>query len=205
MRIGSDDESGLTKALDSVFPEATRLLCTKHMKDNVSEYLKNSLSSTDKQRSDIISKLFGSNGLVAAEDCFEFESKSENLISENPEFARYFDSRLKNRLLEHVNKPQKQLQHELLWTNNNCKSINHVAVNAIATPTQLFEALLKPTQNYSPQMQEERLLITSSAVAYSCQATDYPPDIYRCPFCIFNLFLKKSLKLDCFLLYIYFF
>ena len=91
LRIGSDDESGLTKALDSVFPEATRLLCIKHMKDNVSEYLKNSLGSTDKQRSDIISKLFGSNGLVAAE---EFESMSGNLISENPEFARYFDSRL---------------------------------------------------------------------------------------------------------------
>jgi hypothetical protein len=31
LRIGSDDESGLTKALDSVFPEATRLLCTKHI------------------------------------------------------------------------------------------------------------------------------------------------------------------------------
>ena len=104
MRIGSDDESGLTKALDSVFPEATRLLCIKHMKGNVSEYLKNSLGSTDKQRSDIISKLFGSNGLVAVE---EFESMSGNLILENPEFARYFDSRLKIRLLEHVNKPQK--------------------------------------------------------------------------------------------------
>ena len=49
LRIGSDDENGLTKALDSVFPEATRLLCTKHMKDNVFEYLKNSLGSTDKQ------------------------------------------------------------------------------------------------------------------------------------------------------------
>jgi hypothetical protein len=54
LRMGSDDESGLTKALDSVFPEATRLLCIKHMKDNVSEYLKNSIGSTDKQRSDII-------------------------------------------------------------------------------------------------------------------------------------------------------
>ena len=74
----------------------------------------------------------------------------------------------------------------------------------MATPTQLFEALLKPTQNYSPQIQEERLIITSAAVAYSCQATDYSPDIYRCPFGIFNLFLRKSLKLDCFLLYIYF-
>ena len=58
------------------------------MKVNLSEYLKNSLGSADKQRSDIILKLFGSNGLVAAEDSFEFESKSENLTSENPEFAR---------------------------------------------------------------------------------------------------------------------
>ena len=133
MRIGSDDESGLTKALDSVFPEATLLLHTKHMKDNVSEYLKKSFGSTDKQRSDIISKLFGNNGLAAAEDSFEFESKSENLISENPEFARYFDSRLKNRLLEHehVNKPKKQLQHERLWTNNNCESMNHVFKRAV--------------------------------------------------------------------------
>jgi hypothetical protein len=57
------------------------------MKDNVSEYLKNSLGSIDKQRSDIISKLFESNGLVAAEDSFEFESKSENLISENRRVA----------------------------------------------------------------------------------------------------------------------
>jgi hypothetical protein len=141
LRMGSDDESGLTKALDSVFPEATRLLCIKHMKDNVSEYLKNSIGSTDKQRSDIISKLFGSNGLVAAEDSFEFESMSGNLISENPEFARYFDSRLKNRLLEHVNKPQKQLQHERLRTNN-CESRNHVFKRAVDwKPQPLLELL----------------------------------------------------------------
>jgi hypothetical protein len=143
LRIGSDDESGLTKALDNVFPEATRLLCTKHMKDNVSEYLKNSLGSIDKQRSDIISKLFGSNGLVAAEDSFEFESKSENLISENPEFARYFDSRLKNRLLEHVNKPKKQLQHERLWTNNNCESMNHVFKRAVDWKPQPLPELVR--------------------------------------------------------------
>jgi hypothetical protein len=32
IRFGSDDdEGGLTKALDSVFPNSSRLLCTKHM------------------------------------------------------------------------------------------------------------------------------------------------------------------------------
>jgi len=38
--IDSDDESGLTKALDSVFPDATRLLCTKYIKDNVTNLIK---------------------------------------------------------------------------------------------------------------------------------------------------------------------
>ena len=33
----------MTKALDNVFPTAQRLLCTKHIKDNVSDHLKNSI------------------------------------------------------------------------------------------------------------------------------------------------------------------
>jgi transposase-like protein len=41
IRIGSDDESGLTKAIDDVFPHVQRLLCTKHIKDNISDHLKN--------------------------------------------------------------------------------------------------------------------------------------------------------------------
>jgi transposase-like protein len=41
IRIGSDDESGLTKAIDDVFPNVQRLLCTKHIKDNISDHLKN--------------------------------------------------------------------------------------------------------------------------------------------------------------------
>lgn len=131
MRIGSDDETGLTKGIDSVFPEATRLLCTKHLKDNVSAYLQNALCTTDKQRSDIISNIFGNNGLVSAEDSFELESKSKTLISENPKFAKYFDYRLNNRLLEHVIKPRKQLQHERLWNNNNSDSINHLFKRAV--------------------------------------------------------------------------
>lgn len=68
--IGSDDEGGLTKALDSVFTEATRLLCTKHMKDNVSHYLKNYIDSNDKVRGDIINSIFGCSGLPFAEDSF---------------------------------------------------------------------------------------------------------------------------------------
>jgi hypothetical protein len=47
LRIGNHDEGGLTKALDNVFPTAQRLLCTKHIKDNVSDHLKNSIGVKD--------------------------------------------------------------------------------------------------------------------------------------------------------------
>jgi len=41
MEFGSDDEKALTKATDHVFPSANRYLCTKHLKDNVTHYIKN--------------------------------------------------------------------------------------------------------------------------------------------------------------------
>ena len=40
IKYGSDDEKALTKAIDSVFPASKRSLCNKHLKDNVSDYLK---------------------------------------------------------------------------------------------------------------------------------------------------------------------
>ena len=39
IEFGTDDEKALTKAIDHVFPSATRLLCRKHLKDNVKHYL----------------------------------------------------------------------------------------------------------------------------------------------------------------------
>jgi len=43
IHIGSDDEKALTKAIDSVFPNSKRSLCTKHMKENVNDYLRNKI------------------------------------------------------------------------------------------------------------------------------------------------------------------
>ena len=35
MELGTDDEKALTKALEHSFPNSTRYLCTKHLKDNI--------------------------------------------------------------------------------------------------------------------------------------------------------------------------
>ena len=88
MCIGSDDESGLIKAIDDVFPNVQRLLCTKHTKDNISDHLKNKIGFTDKDRAEIlsVSEMFGYNGLLNACDQFEFKLLSNELCTKYPYF-----------------------------------------------------------------------------------------------------------------------
>ena len=125
IRIGSDDEGGLTKAIDNVFPNATRLLCSKHIKDNVTDHIKNKLPITKDQRSDIMSNLFGDNDIINTDDTTDFDVRSENLCSSFPVFADYFNSKLKTRMLEHVIRPSMQGTNTRLWTYNNCESMNY--------------------------------------------------------------------------------
>ena len=126
LRIGSDDEGDLTKALDNVFPTAQRLLCTKHIKDNVSDHLKNSIGVKDTERSEILDSIFGQSGLVDSTDRNDFECKAADISTKYPSFSGYFHTKLKDRLYQYVFLPRFQLQHESLWTNNNCESVNHV-------------------------------------------------------------------------------
>ncbi|CAC5394841.1 unnamed protein product [Mytilus coruscus] len=142
IRVGSDDEGGLTKALDSVFPNARRLLYTKHIKDNVSDHLKNKIGSNDKERYEILDSIFGSTGLITAQDHDEFNKKATNISVCYQNFDTYFQ-KLKERLYEYVLKPRNQLQHVDLWTNNNCESINHVFKTAINWKPQSIPELFK--------------------------------------------------------------
>ena len=94
-RIGSDDEGGLTKAINNVFPNAARFVCSKHIKNNVTDHIKNILPITKDKRSDIMSNIFGDNGIINADDTTDFDVRSENLCSSFPVFADYFNSKLK--------------------------------------------------------------------------------------------------------------
>ncbi|VDI10138.1 Hypothetical predicted protein [Mytilus galloprovincialis] len=126
IRIGSDDEGGITKAIDKVFNTSERLLCTKHMKDNVTDHMKNKLPLTKEERSHIMSDLFGDDGIVTSNDTIDFNLKSENLCNKYPIITDYYTKRLKNRLFNHVNRPLKKSSNpDRLWTNNNCESMNH--------------------------------------------------------------------------------
>ena len=82
MEIGSDDEKALTKSIQMCFPEAKRSLCTKHLKDNVSEYLKNKIGVNNSERHNVVEKIVGNAGVLDAKNTFEFEERSDFLLSD---------------------------------------------------------------------------------------------------------------------------
>ncbi|KAK3103522.1 hypothetical protein FSP39_019838 [Pinctada imbricata] len=128
MEIGSDAEKALTKAIDDCFPNANRKLCTKHLKNNLSDYLKNKVGMTSSSRRPVIEKIFGDAGVVNADDTYSFEARCEEVkdaASQNPTFVKYFEKQFKPKLFNHVY--DKGLKSENnLWTNNNCESINNI-------------------------------------------------------------------------------
>lgn len=132
IKVGSDDEKALTRALDSIFPNATRYLCTKHLKDNLSEYLKNKVGITQGTRKKMVDEVFGRQGLVSLHDTLAFEEKASAIrqdhLEQFPDFVSYFDNQVKGRIFEYVVKPNRKnpTTSNRLWTNNNCESLNHV-------------------------------------------------------------------------------
>lgn len=48
--FGSDEEKAINKAIHNVFPNATHLLCTKHMKDNIRRNLKDGCSREEREK-----------------------------------------------------------------------------------------------------------------------------------------------------------
>ena len=108
----TDDEKALTKAIEHVFPNATRYLCTKHLKDNVKHYLQNKVGVERKEREAIMNSIFGDDSIVDANSTIDFETRSSEINNkyskEMPVFSEYFNSRLKPKLYEHVFRPNRQ-------------------------------------------------------------------------------------------------
>ena len=106
-----------------------------------------SLEPTTKNYNDIINKIVDTTGLATADDSFNFDTKTQEIITEHPDFADYFETRLKDRLNDYVNKPHVQLKQSRLWTNNNCESINHGFKQAFVWKPQSIPSLVSSFHN----------------------------------------------------------
>ena len=130
MEFGSDDEKALTKAIEHVFPLTERLLCTKHLKDNIKHYCQNKVGMPKNDREMIMARLFSENGLADANSTVDFDNKCHELESSTkekyPVFARYLETNLEPRLRKHVFQPNRKRHGEKMWTNNNAESLNNI-------------------------------------------------------------------------------
>ena len=138
MEFGSDDEKALTKAIDHSFPGSQRILCTRHLKDNLSRYMSDKAGIRRSERVRISQRVFGDKGLVNANDTYEFEESCVEILSmtSNEIFLNYFTTSFKPRILEFVTKPRQEggkkgKEKGPLWTNNNAESMNNVLKQAV--------------------------------------------------------------------------
>jgi len=145
---GSDDEKALVKGITAVLPEATHVLCTRHLQENVKHFLTDD-AVTVIDRNTILKEIFGEDGLVDAHDSICFDDKCEALenlcagISEK--FLNYFQDKLKTNIKLKVNKPLKIDQIDRMWKNNNCESMNHVLKQTVDWKTKTLTEFVQLT------------------------------------------------------------
>jgi hypothetical protein len=105
------------------FPNSKRSLCTKHLKDNITDYLKNKIGIH------LIDLIYGEQCILNSADTFQFQERCSQLLTNanTPDFNNYFERTLKPKLeLNYKNLGREGLNAANKWTNNNAESINNI-------------------------------------------------------------------------------
>ena len=75
--IGTDDDAALKKAISLTFSSSNHVPCTRHLQENTIHKLKD--DTVDKtERKQIVDRLFGTAGLINANDSICYEEKCED-------------------------------------------------------------------------------------------------------------------------------
>ena len=109
IEVGCDDEKALTKAIDVVFPNSIRSLCTKHLKDNITDYLKNRIGIKTKDQIHLIDLIFGEQDILNSADTFQLKERCSQLLTNA---NNYFERTLKPKLELNYNQ---RLNYVLQW------------------------------------------------------------------------------------------
>jgi hypothetical protein len=160
LRLGSDEEFAMRKAMHFAFPKAERLVCTRHMKENVTRYLTDKVGVDIKKRDEIVKMLFGKDGMIGCKDKAIFDDRSDQFIKKietetTSDFVAYVHTKILVLLRDNLSAGFAG------WTSNNVESINHV---------------LKQMINWKPQMLPE--LIRKLGKKVRCQLADATRAIY---------------------------
>lgn len=127
--FGSDNERAMVDAIRKAFPQSKRLSCNRHLRSNLSDYLKEKIGLNAKSLMAITGAIFGPDGLVNAstEGFFDIKLHAVRALiqDEAPAAKEYFEARILP-LLKENRSTATSGDFPLTWTNNNCESLNHV-------------------------------------------------------------------------------
>ena len=101
------------------------------MKENVNDYLRNKIDVKTVERLKVMEAIFGEEGILNAEDSYQFEQRSAAastlMVPLSNEFLQYFSKTLKPKLLINFNNLGTEgLNSANRWTKNNAKSIHNI-------------------------------------------------------------------------------
>lgn len=152
LTIGSDEESAFKCAIKRCLPGATHVLCTRHLKQNANKQMEDSVGFPISDRQEILTGIFGENGIVRAKDTDTLNIRVERMKRiinqkdvnvQEKKFQPYFENKLLPLLEKHIIEPVKQGKIPPTWTNNNSESANHVLKSAIQWKMQDLPKFIK--------------------------------------------------------------
>ena len=168
IKVGSDDEKSLVSAIEDSFVKSriqgVHTLCVRHIKNNVSDYLRDKVGVSQEQRALICDKLFGKGGITDSVDSVEYELKCQTILetySNMPVFISYLRNTTFPKLLAKVLHPVwfDNIPHN--WTNNSAESGNHIMKMAIDWKAQSLQELVSTLH----QLVKEQYMEVTRALA----------------------------------------
>ncbi len=129
--FGSDNEQALVNAISRAFPQSHRINCTRHLRTNMTDYLKDTAGMPSEMRQKISQSIFGPNGIVHAKTRGLFDIRvhiTQEIIEEtsSDQALQYFETRLLPHLSQNLKTAMEHPFCSTNWSNNNCESFNHV-------------------------------------------------------------------------------
>ena len=105
-------------------------LCTRHLQENVQQYLSSKAGANEKIKKKIINDIFGKDSLTACSDVKGFELKYLELLDKYatwlPLFKNYFE-KIAEKIWTGIMQPRLNNRWVRFdWKNNLCQSMNHV-------------------------------------------------------------------------------
>lgn len=155
--------------MDDVFNDSTRVLCTKHLRDNFNDYMQSKCGIKKSIRTRLIDEIFSDdNGLINADDSVVFHDTAVAMTADSValsnELGRHFSKHVEPALRQYVFEPRQQNPWiTRLWTNNASESANHILKLAIDwRPRRLPELVDRPHSVVNLQQSKVRRAVHGS-------------------------------------------